>query len=286
MQTDHENGKVMPNARSLRRIVWSLSLAVGALPAVFDGRPAAAAAGALAMIDRPIGVGQQATLAFADDFGGTGLDTTKWRTCYPWSRADGCTNASNEELQWYQPDAVQVHDGRLWITARRAVPALVRDGKRFDYTSGLITTANSFHMTYGYVEIRAQVPAGRGLWPAFWMLPVDQSWPPEIDIFEAIGHRPNEAIVTYHGAAADAPQAVVPIEGLSKGMHTFAVDWRADAITWWIDNNEVFRVEAPVPAKPMYVLVNLAVGGTFPGDPDESTVFPASLVVDYIRAWT
>lgn len=276
----------MPNAGSSRRIAWYVCLAaILGLP-VFGGRSAQAGTGAAGMIGRPGGLPDHATLAFADDFGGTALDPAKWRTCYPWSPADGCTNASNNELQWYRPDAVTVHDGRLLITAGRAVPGLFREGKRFGYSSGLITTAHSFQMTYGYVEVRAQLPAGRGLWPAFWMLPVDQSWPPEIDILEAIGQRPNEAILTYHGTTSDEPQAIVPVADLSAGMHTFAVDWRVEGIVWLIDDQEVFRVEAPVTAKPMYLLANLAVGGTFPGSPDASTVFPASLVVDYIRAWT
>lgn len=276
----------MHRTRSPHKTLWYLVLVLVGLAPVLAGRSARAATGGTAMIARPAGLRADASLAFADDFGGTALDRGKWRTCYPWSPADGCTNASNDELQWYQPDAIDVRDGHLYITADRAEPALSREGKRFGYSSGLITTAASFHMTYGYVEVRAQLPAGRGLWPAFWMLPVDQSWPPEIDILEAIGQRPDEAILTYHRTPTDSAQAVVPVVDLTASMHTFAIDWRVDGIRWLIDDQEVFRVEAPVTAKPMYLLANLAVGGTFPGPPDASTNLPASLIVDYIRAWT
>jgi beta-glucanase (GH16 family) len=227
-----------------------------------------------------------AVLSFSDEFDGEALDDTKWRTCYPWSPAEGCTNTSNHELQWYRPNAISLLDGQLHIVADRATPPIVVGSKRYRYTSGLITTAGRFDMTYGYVEVRAQIPEGRGLWPALWMLPVDQTWPPEIDILEAIGQTPSEAILTYHDTVGDAPQAVVAGQDLSIGMHTYAVDWRPDGITWFIDGDVVFQVDGPVVDKPMYLLANLAVGGTFPGSPDTSTVFPASFVVDYVRAWT
>jgi beta-glucanase (GH16 family) len=227
-----------------------------------------------------------ATLVFADDFNGSTLDPAKWGYCYPWSSPQGCTNASNHELQWYRPAAVSVGDGTLQINADRAVSTVIGDGKRFGYTSGLITTAGRFDMTYGYVEVRARIPSGQGLWPALWMLPVDESFPPEIDIMEAIGQRPYEAIVTYHRTRGDEPQAVVDVGDLSLDMHTYGLEWVPDGITWWIDGTEIFHVDAPVTDKPMYLLLNLAVGGSFPGKPDASTVFPASFVVDSVRAWT
>jgi beta-glucanase (GH16 family) len=141
------------------------------------------------------------------------------------------------------------------------------------------------------MEMRAWVSAGQGLWPAFWTLPADESWPPEIDAFEILGNQPDEINMTYHwddgtgegaqqGKAWDGPN-------FSSGWHTFAVDWEPDAIIWYVDGVERFQYTDArhIVSKPMYLLANLAVGGDWPGSPDASTPFPARYQIESIRVW-
>jgi len=137
--------------------------------------------------------------------------------------------------------------------------------------------------------MRARMPGGRGLWPAFWLLPVDRSWPPEIDVLEILGNDPTTLHTNAHSKASgkhtDAP-SVIRLPDTSAGFHSYAVDWEADEIRWYFDGVEVARVPTPPDMhKPMYMLVNLAVGGHWPGSPDASTSFPAVLAIDWIRAY-
>jgi beta-glucanase (GH16 family) len=117
------------------------------------------------------------------------------------------------------------------------------------------------------------------------LLPVDQSWPPEIDLVEVTGPDPTTPILTYHSVGDGTPQAQVSTPDLSASWHTFAVDWRPGSLTWFIDDVPRFHVSLGVPTKPMYFLATLAVGGTEPGRPDGTTRFPASLDIDYVRVW-
>ena len=155
--------------------------------------------------------------------------------------------------------------------------------KNYAYMSGVITTQPSFSQTYGYFEMRAKLPRGKGLWPAFWLLPLDQSWPPEIDVMESIGD-PSQVYVTTHSKTTKAPgfePKIAPDE-----FHTFAVSWDASDVIWYIDGKEVGRHATPADMhKPMFMLANLAVGGNWPGRPDASTRFPATYEIDYIRAY-
>ena len=245
------------------------------------------------------------TLLFADEFDGASLDGNKWSTCYWWSAPDnGCTIGSNAELEWYQPSGALVSDGTLKLRAERRTVVAQPSGKTYDYTSGMVTTggiehvrAPQFAFTYGYAEARVKVPAGRGLWPAFWLLPKDglpNSSPdsrPEIDVVEIIGDKPAEANFNFHyrtasGATGDRGSEWVGPD-FSAGWHTFAIDWHPGAIVWYVDGVERWRFAdaANVPAEPMYLLLNLAVGGTWPGSPDASTAFPADYQVDYVRVW-
>ena len=173
--------------------------------------------------------------------------------------------------------------GHLDITADRA-PQEIRDKIwNYPYTSGLITTQLSFAQLYGVFEIRARLPKGRGLWPAFWLLPKDLSWPPEIDIMESVGD-PSKVYFTLHSSAAKDPGLEVPIS--PDGFHTFAVSWDARTVAWFVDGREAKRLPTPPDMhKPMYMLANLALGGDWAGSPDASTPFPAKLSIDYIRAY-
>lgn len=164
------------------------------------------------------------------------------------------------------------------------------------YTSGLITTEPSFSQTYGYFEMRAELPAGKGLWPAFWMLPTDKSWPPEIDALEAFG-APNAngegGATSYHygaisgnGSQSNGGWLNLPAN-TETGYHNYGVMWDPQHLTYYFDGQEVAQVNTPADMnKPMYMLANLAVAGNWPGAPDGSTNFPADMKVDYIRAFS
>jgi hypothetical protein len=153
----------------------------------------------------------------------------------------------------------------------------------YPYMSGLISTEPSFAQTYGYFEMRAELPQGKGLWPAFWMLPKDQSWPPEIDIVESIGD-PSHVYMTAH--SKHLKSAGIEAHIAPHAFHTFAVGWDREQVIWYIDGSEAGRVRTPDDMhKSMYLLANLAVGGHWPGSPDTTTRFPAKLMIDYIRAY-
>ena len=189
-----------------------------------------------------------------------------------------------------------IHDGILSITAA-PLPDDARKATNLDYSSGLLVTKRSFLFEYGYVEVRAKVPAGRGLWPAIWLFRPDATYG-EIDILELLGQEPGRAYSTIHyqvedtGGAHHVEQTLVADSSgpsLSEGFHTYAVDWSATDVRFFIDGVEKGRSPTrPALNAPMYLLLNLAVGGagSWPGPVDGSTVFPASFEIDYARIWT
>ena len=244
------------------------------------------------------GEGGSWELIFYDEFDGTSIDRNKWTTGYWWDR-DGSNNGSSNELEWYQPDDVLVNGGTLQLRAQeRRITAW--DGTVYDYTSAIITTGREtsdnslppkFLFQYGYAEIRCRVPKGRGLWPAFWLLPATHESRPEIDVMEILGHDPTEAHLNYHYVRADGRRGDGGFDWIgpdfSAGWHTFAVDWQPNIIIWYVDGIERWRfTEAKhISSEPMYLIANLAVGGDWPGAPDASTPFPSYFEVDYIRVW-
>jgi beta-glucanase (GH16 family) len=238
-------------------------------------------------------------LVFAEEFTdfipynpstGTGV----WTTRYHW----GAETVINEELQYYidissdqrKPvNPFRVENGSLVIEAK---PANSEDMHSFNnqcYTSGAITTKNSFSTTYGYFEMRAQVPAGKGLWPAFWLMPADKSPTPELDVMEMIGDRPSELVTNLHYRAdgdQKSWQTFISVPDMSTSYHIYAVNWTPDTVTWYFEGRPVAHTDTPPDMhKPMYLLVNLAVGGDWPGSPDATTKFPAQYRIDYIRAY-
>jgi beta-glucanase (GH16 family) len=245
--------------------------------------------------------GRALTLVFSDDFqtfrpwtGKSGV----WRTVFgdgSHQDLDHRTIASNGELQVYVDpnmvdangslglDPFSVNGGVLAITAA-PTPAAIRPRiKNYAYTSGLITSQPSFSQIYGYFEMRAELPPGRGLWPAFWLLPTDQSWPPEIDVVESFGD-PTEIFVTAHSTVEKPKGGKTQIAG--NAFHVFAVSWDQRQLIWYIDGREIDKETTPADMrKPMYMLANLAIIGREPGAPDATTHFPAALKIDYIRAY-
>lgn len=227
-------------------------------------------------------------LVFSDDFDGSRVDPERWRTCHWWSHR-GCTIASNDELEWYLPRQARVAGGQLRLLAeRRRVRGV--DGEVYPYRSGMISSGPGpespprFAFTYGRAEIRALVPAGRGLWPAFWLLPADRESKPEIDVFEIYGQSRDTVRMRLHPRRGE--RVGREWSGLRPGWHTFAVDWRPGRLAWLVDGVQRWRVRGDdVPSEPMYLIANLAVGGAGAGDPDPKTRFPASLAIDWVRVW-
>jgi beta-glucanase (GH16 family) len=218
-----------------------------------------------------------------------------WRTTYRDGQAadefDVRTIKGNKEVELYVDpgflhlglDPFKVRGGMLEITADRP-PEKARGALRgYKYVSGVITTQPSFSQTYGYFEMRAKLPAGKGVWPAFWLVRQDLSWPPEVDIMESIG-APSEYYATLHSNDLKDPGTKTEI---SPGdFHTFAVSWDPKAIVWFVDGRETKRMPTPPDMhKPMYMIANLALGGDWAGFPDASTPFPATFRIDYIRAY-
>lgn len=235
---------------------------------------------------------------FNEPFSGTSLEARRWGRCHWWAQGQGgCTIASNHELEWYRPDNVGVAGGYLRLEAR--AEEFTNDaGTTFPYTSGMISSGPPrsgararFAFTYGYVEARLRLPAGTGLWPAFWLLPADAQSRPEVDILETLGHEPSVARLHVHfrdrsGSLIDLGEHWEDPALADGGWHRFAVDWRPRELTFVVDGRARWRITgSSVPAEPMYVLLNLAVGGDYPGPPDASTPFPTAVEADWIRVW-
>jgi beta-glucanase (GH16 family) len=243
-----------------------------------------------------------AHMTFDDEFNSLSLwngssgtwDTTFWYD----DNNKGSTLAGNGEQEMYinanyAPTASvkpwTVSNGVLTLQAAPASPSISKALGGAKYTSGQINTYHSFSQEYGYFEMKAQLPAGQGLWPAFWLMPTDGSWPPELDIMEVLGNDPTHLYTTVHtnetGSHTYSTQNNT-VADTSKGYHTYGVDWEADKITWYFDGKAIFQAATPSDMhKPMYIIANLAVGGNWPGNPDATTKFPAKMNIDYIRAW-
>ena len=260
----------------------------------------------------PNNLGQTATLTYSAEFnsldlwnGTSGLDTAGGPQWGSYVTATG-TRPFNQEQEWYVradhlvggsgaalPNPFSVQGGILTITAAPSDPALHADLGDQPYTSGLINTSHSFSQTYGYFEMRAELPAGQGMWPAFWLLAKDGSWPPEIDVMEMLGHDPDTLYTSVHNLApGQTPgnhtlsQGVSNVADMSDGYHTYGVDWGPDSLAFYFDGREVYRTPTPADLnKPMYMIANLAVGGTWPGDADATTPLPAHMNIDYLRAY-
>ena len=133
------------------------------------------------------------------------------------------------------------------------------------------------------------MPRGKGLWPAFWLLPTNGAWPPEIDILEILEDNPRKLYVSWHsnvGGQHTADSKPIDVADTTADFHTYSVEWNNDTVNWYFDDIQVASKATPQDFhQPMYILANLAVGGNWPGSPDESTKFPATLSIDWIRAY-
>lgn len=219
------------------------------------------------------------SLVFNDCFNESWLDLNRWNIGLPWGRVN------RNELQYYADDAFDL----VSLASYNRIKAEPREMGGRPYTSGALNTRGRFSFQYGYAEIMVKVPRGKGLWPAFWLLAEGDDWPPEIDVFEIIGDQPNTVYMTNHWKSPTgehlSTQGIFTGPDFTAGFHTFAVDWRPGEVIWYVDGVERYRTNQGVPAEPMYLIVNLAVGGDWPGSPDASTPFPATMDIHYIHVY-
>jgi beta-glucanase (GH16 family) len=252
--------------------------------------------------------GDLLTLVWNDEFNDAQLDPELWFFESGDGSQYGIPGWGNNELQWYLPDNASLEDGKLKITAKRES---VDD---FGFTSARINTADRFAFKYGRIEASIKMPSGQGLWPAFWMFsqdsdylcngdPCDWAAIGEIDIVEAVnldGSGGNEIFSTIHyggefPANESAETRYTPSEDVTGQFNTYALEWDEFEIRWYFNGvlyavqNNWFSTAAPYPApfdQHFYILLNLAVGGNFPGSPDGSTPFPATMEVDWVRVYS
>lgn len=237
-------------------------------------------------------------LSFADEFSGLSLwdgQAGTWGTNFTWSQPNGTTNPGNKELQWYidanygpttSVSPFSVDGGVLTITAARAQEAIRPYINNYEYTSGMLNTFHSYSQTYGYFEARIDMPNSRGTWPAFWLLPADDSWPPEIDVIEM--RHPNKLVLSAHSDATGTRTSVQSVSYVanSEGFHDYGLLWTEDELVWYFDGTEVARAPTPEDMHdPMYMIANLAVGG-WAGTPPDGLATPAEMKIDYIRAYS
>jgi beta-glucanase (GH16 family) len=242
--------------------------------------------------------GQKPTwrLVWSDEFDGpdgAGVDPTKWVP------ETGGSGWGNNELEYYtnRLDNAYIEKGSLVIKANQEAYA-----NRI-YTSARLKTQGKFTQKYGRFEARIKLPQGQGIWPAFWMLGdnIDQAgWPMcgEIDIMENIGKEPSTVHGTIHGPGYSGDKGLGASYSLPNGgkfaddYHLFAIEWDPDAIRWYVDGN-LYETRTPSDAAgktwvfdhPFFIILNVAVGGNWPGNPDATTVFPQKLLVDYVRVY-
>lgn len=232
-----------------------------------------------------------------ENFDGTELDTSLWSYDIGDGSSQGLSGWGNNELQYYtdRPENVKVEDGILNITARKEAY------EEASYTSGRILTKLNFDQKYGRFEARMKLPWGQGLWPAFWLLGADideVGWPQtgEIDIMEYRGQEPTRIHGSVHGPGYSGAEAVSKsynLEGdrFDTDFHVFGIEWGKDYINFYVDDdlyNQITPEDVDgewVYNKPFYILINMAVGGSFVGSPTEDTVFPQTLEIDYVRVY-
>lgn len=295
-----------PTPRARGPIGLGLALMLAMLPA----GTASCAAPPEGIIDR-----DRLTLAFSDEFDGPLSIWSKdrnpggrWKTNYFFGIQDSAdakgwesrTLVPNEEMQYYADPAdgfapFEQKDGMLSIIARPNPSKTDRRTNALPYISGLISTEKSFARTTGYFEARVALPAGKGLWPAFWLLPAptdkggwaQSTGEQEIDIFESIGEPGAVHFTVFNDGKNKSARTTTSFDtgaDLSQ-FHTYGVLLTEREISWYFDDREVWRQPNRDFRRPAYMLLNLAVGGKWPGAPDPQTRFPARMTIDWVRAY-
>ncbi|MEL7534201.1 MAG: glycoside hydrolase family 16 protein [Bacteroidota bacterium] len=238
------------------------------------------------------------TMVWSEEFEAPEIDLNTWT----FEIGDGCDRNicgwGNNELEYYtdRDDNAFIREGSLVIQAKE------ERFQGYDYTSARMVTKNKADFRYGRIDIRAKLPKGQGIWPAIWMLSTDDSfggWPRsgEIDIMELIGNKPNEVLGTVHYGHDfwRYKSAYYQLEqgDFSLDYHTFSLLWREDCLRFMVDDQLYGDPISPSTTLPtgypfnekFHMILNIAVGGNLPGNPDGSTVFPQEMEVDYIRVY-
>lgn len=236
-------------------------------------------------------------LLWRDEFDGPGIDTNKWEF------EVNARGGGNKELQYYITNNTTVRDGCLSIEARKE-RYTGPEGTR-EFTSSRLRTKNRGDWRYGRFEVHAKLPSGQGYWPAIWMLPTDNhygGWPKsgEIDIMEIVGHKPGtlhgtlhyEGLKGYH--TFHGTNITLRAGTFADDFHVFGLEWRPGELRWFLDQ-QLYLVQTNWPTtvgafpapfdQRFHLILNVAVGGNWPGSPDEQTVFPQAMVVDYVRVY-
>ena len=231
-------------------------------------------------------------VVWEDGFDEKEIDRKKWLV------EVGYTGASNGEAQIYtdRSENIRLEAGCLVIEARK------EEYEGYHYTSARLKTKGLFNWMYGKIEARIRIPFGQGLWPAFWMLGSNKDvvgWPEcgEIDIMENIGKQPNVVRGTIHGPdyfrdISIGKDFFQSGPKLADDFHRYAVEWEPNQIRWYVDEIHYLTLTPEdVPGRwvfdhPFYILLNVAVGGHWPGYPDHTTVFPQYMYVDYVRVYS
>lgn len=240
-------------------------------------------------------------LIWQDEFNGKSVDKSKWNLLTRETSKHG-------EVQFYVPDEVYLENGNLRIRSR------VRDFGNKHFTSGRLDTKDKLAITYGRFEIRGKLPVGQGLWPAYWLYPQNRDWQmeyvmseavangretsipelrpwyTEIDIMEFLGHEPNIVYGTFHYYSFQGVKKSSSVTYRGKvsygdDFHIYALEWEADAIRWYLDGELIHTAKEGVPHTPHFIILNTAIGGSWPGNPDSTTVFPQFHDIDYVRVY-
>jgi len=233
-------------------------------------------------------------LVVQDEFSTNGsINSTFWTH----DIGTGSNGWGNNELQYYtdRPENIKVENGMLKITARR------EQFMGAGYTSARIMSKGKIEQKYGRIEARIKLPWGKGLWPAFWLLGADideVSWPAcgEIDIMEYLGNNPTSVFGTLHGPGYSGGEAISKNYTLSNNrfdndFHIFGIEWGENYINFYVDDvlyNHLTPEDVTgewVFNKPFYIILNMAVGGDYPGSPNSETVFPQEMLIDYVRVY-
>ncbi|MFW6364040.1 MAG: glycoside hydrolase family 16 protein, partial [Spirochaeta sp.] len=245
------------------------------------------------------------TLEFEDDFSGDAVDTETWSFEIGNGHSHGIPGWGNAELQYYTDEEQNafIRDNHLVIRALEDV----REDEfgTYSYTSARMISQDSVSVQYGRIDVRARLPHGQGIWPAVWMLGAnlpEVGWPAsgEIDIMEYLGHQTDRVHGTIHGPGYSGGGGIgdtyISDGEFSQDFHTFSLIWDEDIIIWLVDDEPFHVVTAEhvrrfynadwVFNQEFFFILNMAVGGHWPGNPDDTTSFPQEMEIDYIRVYT
>ena len=264
--------------------LFTITVTAHATPAIYVSKTAQVA------VEIPT---TEMSLVWAEEFEGTSLNLAHWS----YEIGTGSNGWGNNELQYYREENTSVNDGMLAITAKK------EDFNNRNYTSSRLITKGKKEFKYGRVDIRAKLPKGQGIWPALWMLGGNigsVGWPKsgEIDIMEMIGGAGREKTVYGtlhwddggHKCTCDKPGHSLSSGTFADDFHVYSILWTPASIKWFVDD-QLFNTIDITPAalsefhENFFFIVNLAVGGNWPGNPDSSTKFPQYMIVDYIRVF-